>query len=173
MTNGTKYLRISVLALVLLALLASWGYYSMASQRGSAQRSMQELTDCIDLVAKIKAIDQEPKRAQSGVLAHTDLTQRIERAAGSSGIGSDRLDRIDAAAPRRLAKLPYEERPTSVVLKDVTLSQLVEFLHRLGNQAGGLWIKDIALHAPRGEEVGDHWVADVTISYLIYTPGNP
>lgn len=170
--NTTQALRVSVAVLMLLVCIASWSYYTMASHRSTAHRSAQELTDCVELVAQIKAIDQQPKRAQSDVLAHTDLTQRIEQAADLSGIDAVNLTRIASSPPRRLAKLPYEERPTSIALGDVTLPQLVEFMHRLGDQAEGLWIKNISLHAPRGEEVGDRWMADTTISYLIYIPSS-
>lgn len=168
--NSSKLIRVSSIVLILLAVLAGWSYYTMASQRSSTHRSAKELEDCIELAAQIQAIDNEPKRAQTGELAHTDLTQRIEIAAGSSGIDKASLNRISSSPPRRLAKLPYEERPTSIALGSVTLPQMVDFLHRLGDQAEGLWIKDITLHAPRGEEVGDRWVADATISYLIYIP---
>lgn len=168
--SSSKQVHISTFILVLLTVLVGWSYYTMTSQRRSTHRSAQELQDCIELVSQINVIDNEPKRAQTGELAHTDLTQRIEKAAGLSGIKSTDLTRIAAAPPRRLAKLPYEERPTSIALGSVTLPQLVEFLHRLGNQADSLWIKDIALRAPRDKEVGDRWVADATISYLIYIP---
>mgnify|MGYP003636730714 CR=1 FL=1 len=168
--SSSRLLHTLTIVLILLAILAGWGYYTMVSHRSATHRSAQELIDCVELVAQIQAIDNEPKRAQSGELAHTDLTQRIEKAADSSGIDKGNLNRISSAPPRRLAKLPYEERPTSIALGSVTLPQLVQFLHQLSDQAEGLWIKDITLRAPRGEEVGDRWTADATISYLIYIP---
>jgi DNA-binding FrmR family transcriptional regulator len=170
MRQGSKLLPLFGTVLVLLVLLMSWSYIQMASQRRAAQRSTRELSDCTELAAQINAIKQQPKRAQEGVLAHTDLTRKIERAAGAAGIGSESLTRIDASPPRRLAKLPYEERPTRIALSSVSLTQLVTALHRLSNQSEGLWVKGIHLRAPRGEEVGDRWHAEVTMSYLIYTP---
>ena len=163
-------LRMSGAALILLALLAAWSYCQMTTHRSAAYRSAGELSDCIELAAQIKASDQEPQRVQAGALAHTDLTRRIERAAGAANIGSEALTRIDAAPPRRLAKLPYEERPTRVSLDAVSLPQLVEFLYGLSAQTHDLWVKDLRLRAPRGEEIGDRWQAETTISYLIYTP---
>lgn len=170
MRSGSKLLQLSGTVLILLALVTSWSYYRMTSQRRAAQRSAQELSDCLELASEINAIEHQPRRAHSGILAHTDLTRQIERAAGSAGIGSDALTRIDASPPRRLAKLPYEERPTRITVEEVSLTQLVTALHRLSNQSEGLWVKDIHLRAPRGEEVGDRWMVETTLSYLIYTP---
>lgn len=170
MRQGSKMLQLSGTVLVLLALLMSWSYFQMTSQRRAAQRSTRELSDCIALASQIDAIERQPKRAHLGVLAHTDLTRQIESAAGTAGIGSESLTRIDASPPRRLAKLPYEERPTRIALSSVSLPQLVTALYRLSNQSEGLWVKDIHLRAPRGEEVGNRWHAEATLSYLIYTP---
>ncbi len=170
MRQGSSVIRFAGVLLVLLVLVAGWSYYAMAGRKRAAQRSAWELAECVQLAGDIKALDREPKRAQSGVLAHTDLTRRIEGAAGALNIGSDSLNRIDAMPPRRLAKLPYEERSTRVVLDAVTLPRLIGFLHRLSDQTQDLWVKDLKLRAPRGEEVGDRWQADATLSYLIYMP---
>ena len=170
MRQRSRLVPIVSITLVLLVLLTSWSYLRMASQRHGAHRSARDLTDCLELASQIDAMEQQPRQAHEGVLAHTDLTRKIERAAGVANIDSSSLTRIDASPPRRLAKLPYEERPTRVTLSEVSLTQLVTALHRLSSQAEGLWVKDIHLWAPRGEEVEGHWNAEATLSYLIYTP---
>lgn len=173
MSQRSGIIRFGSTLLLLLVILAGWSYYHMESSKRAALRTARELADCVQRAGEIKSLDKGPKRAQSSELAHTDLTRRIEAAAGASQIDLHSLSRIDAMPPRRLAKLPYEERSTRVTLNNVTMQQLVNFLYRLSNNTQDLRVKDLKLHAPRGEEVGDQWQADATLSYLIYTPPAP
>ncbi len=170
MKQGSNTTRLITLMLLLFTVIAGWSYYHMVNIKRSAIHTSIELSDCLQLAAEIKTMERDPQRAQSDILAHTDLTRRIEGAAGSVNISSDSLNRIDALPPRPVSKLPYEEHATRVSMDQVTLPQIVGFLHRLSNQTQDLTVKELKLTAPRGEEVGNSWQVDATLSYFIYKP---
>jgi hypothetical protein len=98
----------------------------------------------------------------------TEMTGLIAAAVTSAGIKE--TARTSSGAPQPLGKTAYQEMATQVMLRDVTLSQLVSMMHTLAGGEAGLQIKSLQLSAPRDSVTGDRWMADMVVTYLIYVP---
>jgi hypothetical protein len=168
----TKRVLTLLLALAVVLLLATvWGYRYMEEQRLAAAKAESDLADCRIAAGDIRQCRDKPAQAAERERGPGEMNALIEKAAQASGITvADSLDRITPQSPRPVPDTVYREQPTGVVLRKVTLRQLVPFLHSLLTSGTGLRAKSIHLSAPREEELGDRWTADLLLSYLIYDP---
>ncbi|MBI1368397.1 MAG: hypothetical protein GC162_07050 [Planctomycetes bacterium] len=174
-TNGSKLVerRHTVMAAGLFAALLSVGamiYGHMAEARAAAVTAMSDAKACEELASEIRSLRERPSLAKSQELAHQELTQRIEAAAQSAGIGVQSLIRITPEPARRVTQTAYERKPTQVVLRDVKLPQLVAFLEQIGAEDAGPQVTRLRLDAPAEQDGGDQWGAELTLTYLIYSP---
>jgi hypothetical protein len=162
--------KLTIAILVLLGVSAVWGYRHMARQRSSAEAAAEGLRECRRLAANIKAARQRPAIAADAEAIGGEIQAAIEQSAASAGIAADKLSRITPEPAGRLADTVYKEKPTHVRLTDVTLKQLTGFLHTLATRHTGLTARSIDIRAPKREDTGPLWIADVTVTYLIYDP---
>jgi hypothetical protein len=176
-------LQLAIIVLAML-LLTFWSYSFAADGKRAAVIADGDLAACQTMAPQIRSLRNTPLMAQAQALQQPDLNQRIERAATAAGFGPGSIDRISPDEPRRLPDSVYKEVPVQVPVRGVTLRQLALFLHRLtqdpaasgeantGKQGGSgtLRVHAIRLVAPRGEETGDRWRAEITLTYLIYAP---
>ena len=163
---------LSVLAALLL-LSAAWGYRDMTSRRASAVRAEDDLAECRALAGQIRQVRDQPALAGERERGSSETNALIEKAAKAAGItDANSIGRITPGSPRPVANAPYKEQATEVLLKRVTLRQLVTFLHGVLGSGAGLRAKSIHLSVPPGgkEELGDRWTAEVVLSYFIYDP---
>ena len=151
-------------------LLTLWSYGRLSAARGRTLRAMADLRECGRLADEIKKLSEQPERASLNEIREQELTGRIEALAKQIGIEAKQILRIDPEPPRRVGETAYMEKPTRLELERVTLPTLVRFLHELGVEVESLRVKDLRLQAPHGEEVGDRWRSEVTLSYLLYSP---
>ena len=165
----------------LLALL--WSGSHLSDSRRAAAEAAEDLGACRELAAKVEVLRRRPAMAEGQGLRETDLHRRIAAAAGAADLPADALGRIESEPSRRMGEAPYREDATRVYLYHVTLRQLFTFLHALANgpagageaaaaapSGSGLRVKSIRLSAPRGEETGDRWTVETTLTYLVYDP---
>lgn len=167
--------RRTVLIAVLICLLAAaaiWSCGYMRDQRKAALLAAGNLRECRELTARIKKIRHRPRKADDAERLATETTRRIETAALSAGITTDKLIRITPEPAQRLGDTVYKEKPTQVALKKITLKQLTWFVHALISGPDALHARSIRLTAPRREDTGNLWSAEVELTYLIYDPAH-
>ena len=169
-----------LIQLLLAGLLAVVGvaYWQMTRAELVAKEAIANLTACRGLITRIGDLQYQPQLAALEARSTTDMARRIETAAKMAKIRSQCLVSIEPQAARRLAKLPYQEQPTAVEVKDVTLSTLVAFLHKLASEAPKLSVNSFRLFSPRHEVLGKEkkeelWRAEIVLTYLVYSPTIP
>ena len=165
--------RLSVLLsvlFVLLAVVAGWSHGLMSRARSRAQAARDDLKECYRLAAEVEGAKRRPALAAEHERVTTEVTGLIEEAAKGARIATEKIERITPQAARRLGDTVYTEKPTQVVLQDVTLKQAVEFLHGLASSGRGLFPKSLRIVAPRREDAADLWTAEAVVTYLIYDP---
>ena len=162
-----------VLVVTLVALLtatAAWSYGLMVSGQGEAAAAEADLVECQRLAGEIRQSSARPALAAERERLASEITGLVERAAQAAGITPDSLGRIAPEPPRRLGDSVYREKPTQVLLRKVTLRQVVTFVHSLLSSDPGLRAPSIRLTAPHEGEAADRWAAEVAVTYLIYDP---
>jgi hypothetical protein len=169
MSNRRLILWIAVLVGA-LATLDVWGYCTMTAARQRAIRANQDAETCNQLAARILTLESKPAIAAGKEQAQQELSRRIELAARSIGIAGDNLASIEPDPAIRIADTAYLEKPTTVQLREITLSQLAGLLCELSGDGTGLRIKSLRLTCPPQKQDGDLWSAEFTVIYLIYAP---
>jgi hypothetical protein len=163
--------RLMVGTIIIAVLLAmGWSYEQLTDSRAAEFSARQDLADCRQMVDQIQSLRQRPAVAGTTALGAADLSRRIENAAGIANFADGCIVRIDPEPARRLGETNYLEMPTLLELRHVTLQQTFTFLHSL---SGELAVHDIRLTAPRGEETGDRWTVETTLTYTVYSPKVP
>ena len=169
MTRRTIAL-IAVLGMLLPACMALWSYGQMAQSRSGAVEARADLADCLQMGAEIERCRRRPTLASDHERLADETTGLIELAAKSAGVSSGSLVRIIPQQPRRIADTIYKEKPTLVLLKSVSLRQVTALVHQLVSDENGLRAKSIRINAPRPEDTGDRWTAEIVLTYMIYDP---
>ncbi len=168
MTHKTSILL--ALLLVASAITAGLAYSNSDDRREVAKRTQADLAECSKLAARIQAIQARPQLASDKPRQVAETTGMIEAAAKSAKIPAGKLVRINPGPLRRLGDSPYKEKPTEIFLKNVTMDQVVAFLHNLTGPAGGLTAKTLRLSSPSSADTGNLWSVDLELTYLIYDP---
>ncbi|HOF17630.1 MAG TPA: hypothetical protein PK082_01880 [Phycisphaerae bacterium] len=156
-----------------LLISVAWSYSRYCRLRAAAAAGQADLRDCAQMASRIEKLSRRPTLASDHEKLATETTRLIEEAAKSAGISGDRLIRISPESPARLGETPYKEKPTGVLLKNVTLKQIVEFVHALLSGEHGLNAKSIRIAAPREQDTGEEWTAEIVLTYLVYDPAKP
>jgi len=164
----------SLLFLLALCLLGAsvWAWAQQGKAADAASRAASDVELCQKLSTRIQSLRQRPKLAGSREIEIADLTRRIEHAAQLAQIPTSALTRIAPQPAIRVTDNLYQEKPTQLALRSITLKQITTFLHHLSSASDGanLQIKDLRLTAPRDGQGNDLWSAEATVSYLIYSP---
>ena len=145
------------LAYALAVGAAAWGWFLLADASASATAAAQDARSARLLVERIEAL----RRTTAAVAAspQDDLRQRIARAATAAGVAQNGLEAIEEQPVSRSGDGAYQERPTRIVLRQVTLRQVVTFFHSLTAGAPAYHARELRLTAPREQERGGHWSA--------------
>lgn len=167
--SNRQSLLLSALAILLLA-TALWSYGQLARSRKAAVAAVQDLRMCQALVPRLEALKRRPTLVGLQELPATDLTQHVEQAAQRAAMPISCVIRISPEAARRLGDTVYKEKPTQILLRQVTLRQLAAFFLELTKRGSGLQVKSLRLSAPREQESGEGWTAEATVSHVIYSP---
>ena len=165
--------RQDVLVCVLAVLLvgaALWAYGRCRSQRATAIAARDDLAECKALARQIDQLRHRPDQAGAKELHLDVLNRRIESAARAARIVPEAIDAIWPKGCARVGDTVYLENSTLIVLKRVTMKQLVTALHELTASTPGLAVKSLRLNTPRGQETSDCWDADAVVGYLFYSP---
>ena len=174
--RGTTHRKNQLMAttiLVGLALSVVWCYGRLTDNRDAAGAAAADLAACRESATRVEALRRRPAVAGTRELGETTVRRRIEQAASAAGFPGG-ITGIVAEPGARVGETAYREKPTAVrFLRPVTLEQLFTFFHALaadGPAGAGLRVKSVRLTAPRGEETGDKWAVESTLTYLVYDP---
>ena len=168
MTRSRFLIAAAVVLLTACALV--WSHGRMAAARGRTLRAGDDLRQCTRMAGQIALLSKRPTLATDHERLAAETTTIIETSAKASGIPPERLIRISPEPPQRLDDSVYKEKPTLIMLRNVTLKQLVDLAHRLVSGDQGLRVKSIRLSAPRADDTGKLWSAELVITYLISDP---
>lgn len=169
--NELKRQRILVSVLVgLLCVTAYWNHGRLRQSQAAVMSGRESLQDCRDAAQTIRMLRRRPAMAGSQEMQLTEITRRIEQAVQTAGASANDIMLIRSQPPRRVEDTVYKEKPTQVTLRQVTLQEVVRFLHELTGDDSGLRAGNLRLTAPRDQQTGDTWSVEVTLTYLIYAP---
>ena len=165
-----------------VALLASLFTADVAALRLSTARQTTALQlqadflTCKRLAARIEQLRKRTQIAGSREMELTELSRRFEQAANATNIPAESIVRISPEEARRLSTASaggesmYLEKPVIIQLSGVGLAKLVRFLYVMSTDSSSMNVKSLRLTAPRHEEAIEKWAAEVSFSYLIYSP---
>ncbi|MCY2929858.1 MAG: hypothetical protein NTV86_10270 [Planctomycetota bacterium] len=165
-----------ILFSLLGALLAGacWQSYSyLSGAQADAQAAWADAADCQSLADRIEAARGRPSVAHDHERVWEELIGLVEAAAKTAGIPAAGLVRFVPEPPRRIEDSPYKEKPVRVLLRDVTLGQLTAMAHGLATSRHRLHVTARRVAAPRRDDTGDLWTAELVLVYLIYEPAKP
>jgi hypothetical protein len=171
--NVTRKQILFAVLLGLLILTTAWAYGRMNDQRQAARRAQEDRSECERCAADIAKMAHRPDVASEREKQHTETLRRIEAAAQLAGVTAGNLVRITPEPARRLEDTVYKEKPTQVLLRNVSLKQVVTFAHSLTGGAQALNPKSLRLTSPRPEDTSDRWTAELVLTYLVYDPPQP
>jgi len=168
----TRRLAIQLVILTVLGVVAAgWSYAFMTTQRDAHRNARADLNDCRAMAARLRQVaDKSSTPCPANPDLDTQVIGRIEQMARKAGIPDTGLKLINPTPPLRVGNSSYMEKPTLVMLGDVTLRQFVTLVHGLIGPESGLHAKSIRLAARRADDTSDCWSAEVTLTRLIYAP---
>lgn len=161
-------------ALAALACLGAWSRSQLAAGRQAAQAAAEDLAECQRLADEITRLGTRPQKASLEARSATELAKLVEQSAQAAALPQQALVQIDPQPARRVGETAYREQATRLELRDVTLRQLVTFLHGLSHDDLGMEVSDLRLRAPRDDKsvqpTDETWTAEVTLTHLIFAP---
>ena len=99
-----------------------------------------------------------------------ELAKRIEAASKKAGLPLSQLVRITPSRAARLGDSVYMRKPTRIDLRAVGLPELVVFLHALSSGPNAFIVHSLRLSPPHEAEQTELWNAEITLTYLVYSP---
>lgn len=171
MTGRDKRM-IGTVALVGAVLLVAItiGFLSLAGSHSAAVAAATDLHESQRLASRIRMLRAGPTSTAGASGAEHDLRSRIAAAARSAGIRPASVGSIEEQPARRAGQSVYQARPTRVLLREVSLKEVITFLYALTDSTP-LTLDDIRLSAPNEADAGPHWNVQATLSTLVYAPG--
>lgn len=145
-------------------------YWVMTIAKDEASIGLRDAAVCQRLADQIVVLKTKPAIANTAEEAQETLSARIESIANRFGITGDNLASIDPAPAIRVADTVYLEKPTVVQFRQITLTQLINLLCQLSGDGNGLQIKALRLSTPPQSQNNASWSAELTVTYLIYSP---
>lgn len=160
------------LLILVLLVAAGWSTSRMFDQRATARAAAADLAECRRIAANIASLRKQDSVAQADGDADAqerDIAQRISDAAQKAGLAGEWNQGITHTRAVQVGETPYKRKPAELVTRGLTLAQLTALMHELTYDSP-LTVSELRLNTPRGEDPGDRWDADITLSFLIYAP---
>lgn len=158
--------------LAMMCLVAGWSTMRMLDQRKDAEGAAEGLQVCQQLADQItKQQGQEELVSSNDDSASQEqmLAQRINEAATEAGLSGPWQQGIEHKREVRIDDTPYMRKPAVLITRGLTLYQLSRLLHNLTHDSP-YTAEQLQIRTPPGEEAGNRWDADITLTYLIYAP---
>ena len=175
--NKLKFLtvpenRLPLLLFVGLAVLAFWLQGELGRARRGALEAATSAKTCREYSDRIVELKKKPELISGTMSTTAQIAQSIEVAMQEIGIPAANLVRIEPRSSIRHEKTPFLQQPSHLELRDVTMEQLVRFLHVLSTR-NRLEATDLRLHAPRSsvtESGPEIWNVELVLTNTIYSP---
>jgi hypothetical protein len=145
------------LTLIALLLATGWSCSELASQRDAAQFAQFSTANCRALAATIKS--SAASTSSSLILHPSSFSASLSSAADQAQIAPSSIAQIDPQPIRPVADSSFEQHPVRISFHDLTLRQLVSFLHALPYPAE-------ELHLSATSDTTNTWSADLTVTYI-------
>jgi len=174
--------KLLILLLIAAGAATGFAYSRLQTARDHADMRQNDLAVCLKDLSEIASNSGQGIVVRAGV-DDPELNRRLRSAATIAGVPNE-LVSIDPGPARQVRDTDYDETVVYLRLDNVTLRQLVTFLHQLSSRDKALRTKSLQLAppAPTGiarpqvattgakPESGEPWTADVTLAYLSYSP---
>jgi len=169
--KSRKTTHILLFLLALSACSAIWSGIYHQQQVTDSRYAKTDYAKIYDLTVELRRLQASPQSVDHHKRDLEDLTRLIESSVTDASISAEHLIKVWPEHERRLDDSAYLEKPTQILLRNVTLSQTVSCLHSLTTQDTGLIARSIRLTASReSNPETDLWNLESTLSYLIYDP---
>ncbi|MDO5554802.1 MAG: hypothetical protein Q4G68_13675 [Planctomycetia bacterium] len=168
----SKENRVPVLLAIGLLILMFWLYGELGRFRREAISAATNAEACKIFSQKIIELKKKPELISGKMSSTAQIAQSVESAMQEAGITSDKLVRIEPRTAKRIEKTPFLEQQSHLELREVTMEQLIRFLHLLETKSR-LEATDLRVHAPHsgvrdsGPEI---WNAELVLTNTIYLP---
>lgn len=175
-----------VVVIGLLFISMGFAVYSglrLRDARSGYTHETHQLVEAQGYAQKILENRDVPQLVSDREMELTHLARLIERSADQAKVPRQALDRIWPQPPRRIGDTVYQRKATQLVIRDITLPQVIRFLHGLAVGDSPLRIDSLRLSAPRNSSAThsagrqtnsspsrETWTLEATVSHLLYKP---
>ncbi len=161
--------------IVLACLLGSclWLWIGLSSIRDAADAADYNLVECQKIARRINKLRVQPGIATMEVKKEGELSSKLESLASDFGLPKGAITSIEPHAPLRIRSSNYDDRSTTVKMRNVTLQQTIQVMLGLDDGSSEMRITELQFIAPRNSSTSngsDTWDVDFTVSYLLYSP---
>lgn len=160
-------LLIVLVAISAICCILAWR--RLAAKRDTAVARADDLAVSRQYLADLTTLRDSPRHVATAPPNRAQLHQKIRAAADAAGAG-ERLMSVEPAQPVQLENSDYAELPVTLQFDPMPLRDLAAFLGDLSSNDPGSRASQIRLSTPQSSAPADTWRADVTLSYLIYSP---
>jgi len=164
--------RLPLLLLTGLAILAFWLHGELGRAHRGALEAASHAKSCREFSDRIIELKKKPELISGTMSSTAQIAQSVEAAMQDAAIPAVNLVRIEPRSAIRLEKTPFLQQPSHLELRDVTMEQMIRFLHVLSTR-NRLEATDLRLHAPRAVPVDsgpEIWNVELVLTNTIYSP---
>lgn len=159
------------IALLLVAAVVSMWQHRVTATRLRSVRADTLL--CERLAGEMRAIRELPRFAVLEAEPEDTIIDHIVRAAAAASIESRAISRIQPAPP--IPTGAYEVRAVRTDVNNVTLRQVIQFMHQLAADERGITVRDLRMTEPPAARRGGNeeiWDVELTLTQLIFSPNS-
>lgn len=164
--------RLPLLILTGLVILAFFLYGELGRSHRAASEAADNAKTCQELSRRIIELKKKPELISGNMSSTAQIAQSVEFAMVQAEIPAGKLVRIEPRSAKRFEKTPFLEQPSHLEFREVTMEQLIRFLHAVSTQ-NRLEAIELRFHAPRSSalETGPEiWNAELVLTNTIYSP---
>lgn len=154
--------------LVAILVAAGWSFDYLQTGRAAAELAGHDLQDCRLAGSRIEQLRERVPQTQVGGGVEADAGRVVEDAAKTADVPPASLVRIAPQPARRIGQSQLQEQQTSLQLQQVTLRQLLGFLHAA--EGAGLPARSVVISTPTENRSGDAWNAEVELFRVSVAP---
>jgi len=164
--------RLPLLLLVGLSVLAFWLSGGLGRAHRGAVEAVANAKACREFASRIIELKKKPELISGRMSSTAQIAQSVETAMLEAEIPAEKLVRIEPRSAIRFEKTPFLQQPSHLELREISLEQLIRFLHILSTR-NRLEATDLRIHALRSAapETGPElWNAELILTNTIYSP---
>jgi len=160
----------AAVAIAAIAVAIGWSAIYWANANSRYRSSGVDLSTWRNARDQIENLRQQLSRSGSSASAQDQMTKTIELAADRSSIPRAQIAHVWPESPHAMGESSLQEQPTEVLLRQVTMRQLVTFLHGVLEQDPTFHVRTIRLSKPPHDDAAESWTVEVVIAAIIDQP---